>query len=654
MKILNTFLIAIIFLVSCSKTPSKLDLALTLADDNRIELEKVLEHYSLHSADSLKFKAARFLIENMIGHYSYSDTAYYKQFYTGLDSIAHIYKNLDFEQKESMFKSYLEAHTNRPRIIIQDVKIISSTFLIDNIERSFKVWEESEWAQHVDFDQFCEYILPYKIRECQELDNWREYFEFYCDGELRTLQYCELFRNSAYDAYRVVNQALDDSIDIRYVSSYDTSVKKMILMPQMPFGLCDDYSALAVSVLRAKGIPCAIDFTPQWPFRSLGHSWCVLLRNSGKYAVFEGIAGRPALPHKEDHKMAKVFRRNYAINDEILAMHRSERSIPDLFRQLHIKDVTNDYMECVDVHLNVERIYSQKFKYAYLTVFNNKDWAPIHWGKINGKKITFEKMGKNILYLPVFYENDRIKPFTAPFILTVKGETKHLNPDTINRRSLTLTRKYPPFPNTHEFGRRAIGGRFEAANNPDFNNSDTIYTVTDYGVFAGEIKLDSIQKKYRYWRYYSPDGSFCTLAELYFFEKDSINSTIGKILGTDGSFRTDGRHTKKAVFDRDALTFFDAPYVDDAWVGMDFGKPVQMDRIVYLHWNDGNCIEIGDEYELFYWIDNCWKSLGQRKGNGASLYYEDCPHNALFLLRNYTKGVEERVFTYEDGRQVWW
>jgi hypothetical protein len=36
------------------------------------------------------------------------------------------------------------------------------------------------------------------------------------------------------------------------------------------------------------------------------------------------------------------------------------------------------------------------------------------------------------------------------------------------------------------------------------------------------------------------------------------------------------------------------------------------------------------------------------------LYYDDAPTNALFRLRNHSKGKEERIFTYEDGKQVWW
>lgn len=50
---------------------SLLEQALEKSGDNRSELEKVLMHYSQKDADSLKLRAAVFLIENMPGHYSY-------------------------------------------------------------------------------------------------------------------------------------------------------------------------------------------------------------------------------------------------------------------------------------------------------------------------------------------------------------------------------------------------------------------------------------------------------------------------------------------------------------------------------------------------------------------------------------------------------
>lgn len=153
--------------------------------------------------------------------------------------------------------------------------------------------------------------------------------------------------------------------------------------------------------------------------------------------------------------------------------------------------------------------------------------------------------------------------------------------------------------------------------------------------------------------YYSPPGSHCNLAELYFFKADS--EIKGNVIGTEGSWRPiEEGYTRDAVFDRNSLTFFDAPQSSDCWVGMDFGEPIKIEKISFLPRNDGNCIDIGDEYELVYWFNNKWESLGRKKATGLELIYDNCPSNALFLLHNLTKGSEERIFTYDKGEQIWW
>ena len=64
-----------ILLVSCNidwTSTEKLSLAIQLSGENKDELTKVLQHYSVHTKDSLKLKAAKFLIGNMRYHCSAS------------------------------------------------------------------------------------------------------------------------------------------------------------------------------------------------------------------------------------------------------------------------------------------------------------------------------------------------------------------------------------------------------------------------------------------------------------------------------------------------------------------------------------------------------------------------------------------------------
>lgn len=646
--------IMMLALNGCTGNKSPLEIALEMAGKNRGELEKVLDYYDQDSADSLKLKAARFLIRNMPGHYSYNDSLYMNSYYNEIDSVATVYKQLSVEEKDSLFRQVIEKYNNnKEREVIADIEYVTSKYLIDNIEHSFKVWQQGEWATHVNFDDFCEYILPYKVAEYQTLDSWRTYFSEFGHEDLNKLKYNSLYKNMSYKACESVNGHLKDIMNPRIINEAQIPIRRMKTLANIPFGTCDDYSIIALAVTRANGIPTAIDFTPQWPFRSLGHEWNVLLENTGKNVVFEGANTAPGTPHKKDHKLAKVFRKTYAINEEVRNIHFSEQYIPSAFKNYHIKDVTDDYMISKNIEIKIRE--ATNAKYAYLAVFDNENWVPVHWGKLSKNKIMYESMGRDIVYLPVYYGAMGSIPFDNPFLLTSKGEMVQVIPDTLSKRTLTLYRKYPAFNNVYEIGDRVIGGEIQAADNPNFNNPVVVHTITDYGITAKEVKLDSIKGAYRYWRYFPPRNShsYSNMAELSFFEGDSTQSLKGEVIGTDGSL-IDDRYGKEALFDEDILTFFDAPLATGCWAGMDFGKPVEINRLRYVPRGDGNTIETGDEYELFYWDDNTWQSLGRRVADNVFLTYDNCPGNALFLLRNHTKGKEERIFTYENEEQVWW
>ena len=65
-------------------------------------------------------------------------------------------------------------------------------------------------------------------------------------------------------------------------------------------------------------------------------------------------------------------------------------------------------------------------------------------------------------------------------------------------------------------------------------------------------------------------------------------------------------------------------------------------------------IEVGDKYELVYWTNGNWKTLATLTAKENVLKLENMPSGGLYVLKNLTKGHEERIFTYEDGKQVWW
>ena len=69
------------------------------------------------------------------------------------------------------------------------------------------------------------------------------------------------------------------------------------------------------------------------------------------------------------------------------------------------KDVTKEFVPVTNIKIRVKNNSSTNIKYAYLAVFNNREWIPIYMGKIKGDSVTFESMGREIVYLPVFYRS---------------------------------------------------------------------------------------------------------------------------------------------------------------------------------------------------------------------------------------------------------
>lgn len=80
-------------------------------------------------------------------------------------------------------------------------------------------------------------------------------------------------------------------------------------------------------------------------------------------------------------------------------------------------------------------------------------------------------------------------------------------------------------------------------------------------------------------------------------------------------------------------------------------KTTAVKRFIFFPRNDDNYVWPGDEYELFYQDGiNGWKTLGVQTATGWELEYR-VPDNALLWLRDRTKGREEQVFIYKDGKQ---
>jgi hypothetical protein len=637
--------VGIIITASC-KQSSSLEQALQLAGKNRPELETVLNHYRQNPADSLKYRAARFLIENMSIHYYLRETP---EYYEILDSL----NQSDLSSKEvyAHFDS-IKIKTSVPKEE-WDLKTLSSEFLIRHINSSFDNWGKAPWKDKVGFEDFCEYILPYAVsHEKREL--WTDYYRNkYLSYISEYLHNTDSSKVDLIDVCDILNDSLISTKRLTLHFGHSQNYPP-VMADHIRSGICDVYIARTIYLMRSLGIPTGSDFAPQWASFHMPHSWNTLLTDDGKHHPFMGFEHNlKQWEVNTTFECPKIYRNTFGISKNSLAARYPKESIPGFLAQPNVYDVTHEYITVSDVTINVNRPKGVRSKIAYLYVFNNITWIPVHWGVVTGNSVTFTDMGRKVVYLPTFYDGQKFIAASDPFLIDSLGSVVPIKPHPTKKETMILERKFRPH-RTYRYYDRMLNGRFQGANSADFRDAKDLYRIEQNPILSFNTVNINNESMFRYVRYIGRPGTFSNVAELEFYSKEDgeYKQLSGDIIGTEGVYEEN--KGKEVVFDKDGLTYFKAVTDSGGWIGLDFGKPQKIDRIRFLPRNDDNNIRQGDQYELFYWDEGKWNSLGRKTGEDLTLVYDNCPVGALYLLHNHTRGKEERIFTYENGTQVWW
>jgi hypothetical protein len=642
-------LLIVIGLSSCRGLPKNVRMVLDAAGDNRFELEKVIDNYRQLPADSLKLKAAFFLIGSMGDKYYYDGELL--DAYVGY---AKLFGN-DEARNDIIMDSINDIHgpliINRLRII-SDMESLNAEYLINNIDMAFRVWDEQPWNRHLSFDQFCEYILPYRVgNERPEYNRSEIYMQYN-----HLLDSVRMTGGSATDACIVINNELINkgwmfTLDLASFPDFSFSI-----LSEVRKGNCVAMTNMATMIMRALGIPVTTDMIPRWGVRgNTGHIWNVVLDENGRNIPFVGTESNPGEGfHNENYyKMTVVYRKYFACQHVNLpAGRKSADAVPPLFTDPHLKVVSEEYFDQFDAGISLDKNEAKSEKNVYACVFKygNENWEAVDWGKIKKSRVVFSGLSCNgIPYLPAYFRNGSFYPANDLFIFMEGGRMVFPKADTCNKQDMVLHRKYPLPLYTGDMA----GGKFQASDYSDFRTPVDLFVIpeNDSSLTWQEISV-SPRKPFRYFRYLGPGDSKGPIAEIEFYsgpERISGSIMCGIKPGTDYT------HSPDKANDGDRLTYFISDTEDDAWIGIDCGSPLKLTRIRYLPHNDDNNVVNGHQYELVYWGDKKWVSAGTKIAVMDNyLEYKDIPSGAIYLLRDLTKGRQVRLFTYENGEQVWW
>ena len=256
---------------SCSET--KFEQTLMLAGANRAELEKVLRHYE---GDERKHRAALFLLERMANCYTYDAPR--------IDSMKQLKYLSSLPDRGAWTDSVKKVWAHVPTgngSKVYDAQVISAEFLISHIDHVFQVWDSRPWAMHYSFEEFCRYVLPYRLAD-EPLEAWREaYYRKYAarvdsiypgNDIIRKIQAVETVFHEEGFGWNELFSSLPH-LGAGYLLEH-------------PIGVCRESCDFSVYLLRALGIPAVTDTYIASPHTSGAHSWNAVRDTTGLVVPF--------------------------------------------------------------------------------------------------------------------------------------------------------------------------------------------------------------------------------------------------------------------------------------------------------------------------------------------------------------------------------
>lgn len=704
----------LMLIVGCGGDRTDYTDALDEAGANRGELKLCLSHWSDGSEEQ---NAMQWLVANMIWHgaerleltgtqkefFDAMSVMYDSAFVMGVKSpVPH---KKDREQWcRALALQFDSIGLPQREPMLPDSRILKAEYLIDNVAMACSLWRSGPYAAMLSREDFYEMLLPYRT-VAEPLPSGKK--------ELSARFGSRLLPSgvTTVDAAGVVEAYKQFVAQMRWLSRYTTFDSHIgendLFIPKFKND-CHNIAAITCNILRSLGIPAVYEYTPMWQDRTRRHYWCAVLDNDGVLRPFTPPDNVLMGDWDSDLKYAgKVYRSCFGRQSEApVAIAGDGEYVPDNMRSPVMSDQTYRYHPTVTLRLPYDK--GPEGKLAYLCFFdrNNAGLTPVGWGRIDHRNhtVTYEQVPLDVLFFPVYYEDESPVVMGAPFCLASSGDvgwlpkphTQRLNErkeavelmvvdgelkfaasgrkvdkdkDNVEFRTfipkgvagpMRLTRKYPEKRSLKRTAGEMVGAVVIGA---DANGGrwDTLGVIRSHPrPFLQDVELDK-KGTYRYFRLAGVNGHAVNVAHLEFLacgvsgdvptplpnfgniSEPCDDSMSVKLVGTP---LPTGRNPT-AAFDGNMET-----YVGASSVGMDFGHRVTVDKIRFAPRNANNGIVAGDRYSLYVYDFTGWRNIGSMVASAEYLSFDNVEYGGVYWLKNESRGREELPFCYESGHQV--
>ena len=162
------------------------------------------------------------------------------------------------EQKSAM--TWLVEHMPE-----DDLRTLDASFLLENVDLSYRAWVESPWHDEVPEQVFLEAILPYASVN-ERRDAWRRPFREMCLPMVAKA-------NSPGQAATMLNQQVFPAVGVKYSTKRPKADQSPFESMDAGMASCTGLSVLLIDACRSVGVPARFVGTPLWTNGSGNHSW---------------------------------------------------------------------------------------------------------------------------------------------------------------------------------------------------------------------------------------------------------------------------------------------------------------------------------------------------------------------------------------------
>ena len=303
---------------------------------------------------------------------------------------------------------------------VMDAEVIDADYLAENIEYAFRA-RELPWARDVSFEDFCRYLLPYKMGN-EAPERWRAaVWEEY--ASLREAALAEPGMRPS-EVCRRVDAVVNTWYTVHYNDNYPADAG-YLKAKELRGGTCAGSSLMILYPLRALGICATYECVPHWGNRSSSHAWTALYEN-GQLIQFNGPELDPG-----------------RTKEEFIGVGRMLRKRPKILRRDYLSagqvDVTTEYIPTADLDIRGRGEITGK---PGLMVFDNERWCSVAEGTWRGRWAVFAAVARGVAFLPVVSENGHGRALGWPLVVERNGRLRLFRPG-LWRRTVRLTAKYP-------------------------------------------------------------------------------------------------------------------------------------------------------------------------------------------------------------------